>query len=243
MILTNKYGYNETVVRAIRNDSYSRGDSEFSATGLIQPARIRVLSLRHEHEIEVDVDDEVFKLFGHLGHSILDRAGDALNAVTEKRFFGTIEGTKISAQIDSLSLVNDKLTDWKFTTVFGFKKGTPPKPEWCNQLNIQLELLRMNGMDAKDLEIVGLLRDWRPAEASRDPNYPTKIASHKIPMAPREHTQTYIKKRIKAHREAEVTLPDCTVEEHWHWRRCQGYCQVSKYCTQFQQHQKKESIL
>lgn len=235
MKLTNKFNYNETVVRAIRNDSYSKGDSEFSATGLIQPARIRVLTERHKEEIETDVDDEVFKLYGHLGHSLLERAGDILYSVTEKRLFGEVEGTRISAQIDSLSLVNETLTDWKFTSVYGFKKGTPPKPEWVSQLNIQLELLRMNGMDAKHLEIVGLLRDWRPSEAARDARYPTKIATHPIPMATREQTQSYIKRRISEHRHAEEILPQCTEGEHWSWKRCQGYCEVSKFCAQYQQ--------
>lgn len=235
MKFTNKYNYNETVVRAIRADFYNKGDSEFSATGLIQPARIRVLTEHFKEQIETDVDDEVFKFYGQFGHSILERACDPLNSITEKRFFGEIAGTKISAQIDSLSLVNDKLTDWKFTTVFGFMKGTAPKAEWINQLNIQLELLRMNGLDAKELEIIGFLRDWRPGEAVRNLKYPTKIASHNIPMHPREHTQSYIRRRIKEHREAEINLPLCTSEENWKGKRCNGYCQVSKFCSQKQQ--------
>lgn len=236
MKLTNKFNYHETVVRAIRNDTYSRGDSEFSATGLIQPARIRVLTERHKEEIESDVDDEVFKLYGHMGHSLLERAGEhgSLNHLTEERFFGEVDGVRISAQIDSLSLDGGCLTDWKFTTVYGFMRGEKPKPEWVWQMNIQLELLRQNHMDAKELKIVGLLRDWRPGEAANNPDYPTKISTHTIPMLTREKTREYISYRIKLHKEAEIDLPKCTDKENWSRRRCRNYCQVSRFCVQYQ---------
>lgn len=233
MKLTNKFGYHEVVVRAIRNDTYSKGDSEFSATGLIQPARIRALSLRHADELESDVDDEVFKLYGHLGHSILERSGDQIGALTEKRLFAEIADTKISAQIDSLSLIDGTLTDWKFTTVFGFMKGTKPKDEWVWQLNIQHYLLQKNGFDnIKKLEIVGLLRDWRPAESKKNPDYPKKVASHNIPFFPQEFIEEYIAGRIAKHRESDQTLPRCTPDENWRGNRCKGYCPVSNFCDQ-----------
>jgi hypothetical protein len=233
MKFTNKNKYNETIVRAIQNDTYSKGDSEFSCTGLIGPARIRVLTEKHKEEIVTDIDDEIFKLYGQVGHSLLERAGDSLKNVVEKRLFAEFDGVKISAQIDSLSLVNGILTDWKFTSVYGFMRGVAPKMEWVYQLNIQLELLRLNGLDADELQIVGILRDWRPGEAFKRPDYPSKIATHQIPVYPREMIQDYIRSRIKAHRDAEKELPLCTEAEHWEKKRCRNYCAVSQFCTQF----------
>jgi len=235
MKLTNRLEYPESVVKAVRNDSYNKGDCDFSCTELIGPARIRVLTKAFYDQLETDVDDELFKLYGQIGHGLIERAGDSLTHVVEKRLFGEINGTRISAQIDSLSLVDGVLTDWKFTTVYGFKSGTPPKPEWVAQLNIQLELLRMNGMDASKLQICGILRDWRPAESKREKGYPNKIGIHAIPMWTRAQATAFIVARIKAHTEAFKTLPQCTPDEHWGGNRCAGYCAVSKHCDQYKQ--------
>ena len=237
MRLSNKYGYPEAVLKAVEADGYTKGDSEFSATGLLQPPRIRVLQQKHESEISVDIDERLFALYGQLGHALLERAGISLgNRIIEKRFFGEVSGVRISAQIDALVLQEDgTLQDYKFTSVYGFKKGQEPKWEYRAQMNIQLELMRQNALDAKRMQIIGLLRDWRPGEAKKDKNYPNKIAIHEIPIEPREKTIQFIKDRIKAHKDAEVTLPDCSEHDHWGWRRCEGgYCPVTKFCKQFQ---------
>lgn len=235
MEVTNKFGYPDEIISAIKNDPYDKGDSEFSATGLIAPARQRVLRERHKHELSTDADDEVFKLFGQIGHLLLERSGrGALDAVTERRFFTTVADTRVSAQIDSLSLKDGVLKDWKYTSVYGFMEGKKPKWEWSAQMNIQLELLRRNGFDANRLEIWGVLRDWRPREAAGNKKYPNKVACHEIEIVPREKTVKYIESRIMAHRAAEKELPYCTPKENWNGKRCEGYCDVNRFCKQYQ---------
>lgn len=244
MKLTNKYGYPQALERAIMADPYNRGDSEFSATSLLKPARISALEALHKDELTADIDERMFILYGQIVHVILERSGLALGkAVVEKRFFGTIDDVKISAQIDTLSLDADgTLTDFKFTSVFGFKPYAPIKEEYVQQLNIQLELLRQNGLDAKKLQICGLLRDWRPGEAKKG-NYPNKVATINIPIWPRDKTIKYISGRIKEHRAAVNVLPDCSATDHWGWKRCQDYCQVAKFCTQYQNYKKQKGEL
>lgn len=254
--MTNKHGYPLAVVRAIENDPYSRGDSEFSATSIIEPPRKAALCEKHREEIdkETDVDDRIFILYGQLGHSLLERAGRGIGSkhLVEERFFGEIEGTKISAQIDSFELEEDgTLVDYKVTTVYGFKKVDrkkqviKPKKDWIKQMNIQLELLRQNGLDAKKMKIWGLLRDWRPAEWRKESaNYPNKVHCHDIPIAPRARTIAYIAAQIKAHRDAKKTLPLCSDEDRWaseydSFNRCHNYCEAKNYCTQYQERNKK----
>lgn len=239
--LSNRYNYPSAIVRAIENDTYSRGDSEFSATGLIAPARIRVLTEFHKDDIEIDVDDQIFILQGHAMHAVLERAGQCLGHNVEKRYFADFDGTVVSSQIDSLE--NDILTDWKNTSVFGFTKNKAPKYEYVAQMNIQLEILRRNGLDVKKLQIGAILRDWRPGEAAKDRTYPKKVHIQEIPIKPREATVEYINSRIKAHRDAETNLPQCTSEEHWAWRRCAGYCNVAKFCNQYKIHKGEINVL
>lgn len=243
---TNKFEYPLAVVMAVLNDTYDRGDCEFSATGLLEPPRIRVLKERHKDEITLDIDDRVFILYGKMGHSILEMAGRGIGkGHVETRYFGDVGGTRISAQIDSLDLEEDgTLTDYKFTTVYGFKDNAKPKDDWIKQMNIQLELLRQNGLDAKRLRIWGMLRDWRPRESMdarfKGKKYPSKIDYHEIPMADRPRTVAMIQRTIDAHHEAKVTLPECTSDENWNGNRCSGYCDVSEFCEQYQRKKAKK---
>lgn len=280
MAITNNSNLPVALVKAIQNDPYDRGDSDFTATQLIKPARITALEARHRHEIEEDAEDGLYRLYGQVAHGILERANMA--DLAEKRFFSTftVDGIdyKVSAQMDTLSITDGTLSDFKFTTSWGFKKNSPPKPEWVAQLNMQLELLRRNGMDASQLQIIGLLRDWQIRDAANDENYPQKpVATLAIPIWSRAQTVAWIEMRIAEHVKARAALPECSAEERWAkpdmWAvvkgrrainggvqfsqqlaesicsknagtrvefrpgvstRCESYCSVSKFCSQYQ---------
>ena len=74
MKLTNEYGAPDEIVKAIQNDSYTKGGADFSVTELIKPPQIRRLWSEHEEDISVDVNDEMFKLLGTAVHGLLDSA-------------------------------------------------------------------------------------------------------------------------------------------------------------------------
>jgi hypothetical protein len=44
----------------VHNDSYSKGASTMSVTGLLAPPRIRLLKEEHDSEISVDVSNEIW---------------------------------------------------------------------------------------------------------------------------------------------------------------------------------------
>jgi hypothetical protein len=219
MKVTNRFGLPDALVRAVAADPYSKGACEFSVTELLAPARQRALTETYKEEMTEDVADRLFSLYGQIAHLILERANVA--DLAEKRFFATVAGARISGQLDSLHLdetgAGVTLTDWKFTSAAGFYAGKEPKPEWVAQLNFQLELLRQNGLDAKTLQIGGLLRDYSKAAAERSKDYPeAPVVLMPIPLWPREKTIAVMQERINAHREArEGMLPACTSEERW----------------------------
>ncbi|MGE3756893.1 MAG: hypothetical protein AB7H97_04015 [Pseudobdellovibrionaceae bacterium] len=214
MNFTNKNGFPDAIVKALKNDSYNRGECDYSVTQLLSPPRIEVLKARHRHEVEEDAEDALYRLYGQVAHGIIERANE--NDLAETRFFGKFGEKTISAQIDTLSLANGTLTDFKFSTVWKFKANTPPDPNWVAQLNVQLELLRMNGLDAKALQIVGLIRDYRISEARDYEHYPkAPIVTVPIEVWPRERTQSFINLRIALHESAKMSLPECSADERW----------------------------
>lgn len=215
MKLTNKNKFPEAIYNAIKSDSYTKGEkTDFSCTELLQPPRIRSLKKKHWKDLEEDVEDRLWSLYGQITHSILERANET--NLVEKRFYGEFDGFKVSAQIDSLIIENSSLVDYKFSTAYKFKNNQPVPEEWTQQLNIQLEILRQNGIDAGSIEIVGLIRDFSKMQALRDRDYPrSPIVRVPVEIWPREKTQAFIKHRISLHKMAEAQLPLCSDEERW----------------------------
>lgn len=222
MKLTNNSNLPEALLKAIENDPYDAGDSDYTATSLIRPVQMGALEDRYAEQITEDVEDGLYRLYGQVAHTILERAN--LTDLAERRFFGlfTVNGKdfKVSAQLDTLSVTNGTLSDFKFTTAWGFKKSSPPKFDWMAQLNIQLELMRRNGFDASKLQIIGLIRDWQIRDSKTNPDYPqAPVATHDIPIWSREQTVAFIEMRIAEHEKARLTpdqmLPECSFEERF----------------------------
>ena len=99
MKITNKDNLPEIYVRAVKADNYSRGDSKYSITDLLKPPRILQLERRHDDDITVDVKDLHFIASGKGFHAVMESAGQD-NALVEERLFETLDGVKISGQID-----------------------------------------------------------------------------------------------------------------------------------------------
>lgn len=205
MIITNKAGLPDALVRAVNNDGYSRGKSDISVTQLIDSPMVRHLRNEHREEIEEDVADRIWSLMGQSIHSILERAN--LSGLVEQRIFATINGKIISGQFDHLD--NEILSDYKMTSVWSVIYG---KTSWGQQLNVLDYLCSLKGLQVAKLQIIAILRDWQHSKTS-DPDYPqTQVVTIPIERWTRERQLEYIEQRLRAHFEAE---PSCSDEERW----------------------------
>src|SRR5262252_3843809 len=174
MKLTNNANLPSPLVKAISNDSYDRGQCDFTVTELLVPPRARALTQQHWDEIEEDASDLIWRLLGQIGHSILERAADP--AYSEHRFFGKIAGKIVSGRAD---LHFDggyyHLWDYKFTSVYTAKNGM--RPEWEQQVNM-LRWLAMNQSKGRIKHhvdkgsICAIYRDWSKPKAAREQGYP-----------------------------------------------------------------------
>src|SRR3546814_2141867 len=61
---TNRLNLPASIVNAVSNDPYTRGNAHISITGLIGPARKRQLEIRHADEITEDAADRIWSLLG-----------------------------------------------------------------------------------------------------------------------------------------------------------------------------------
>tara|TARA_R100001086_G_scaffold186439_2_gene104553 strand:+ start:3062 stop:3913 length:852 start_codon:yes stop_codon:yes gene_type:complete len=209
MILTNKYGAPDAVIKAVEDDSYSMGDADFSVTGLIQPPQIARLRKEHEDKISEDVRDQIWKLVGTGVHEVLAKNNPG---TVEKRFFAAHPyGVRISGAIDLLE-DNGAVTDYKVTSVYTLQNAL--KADWEAQLNIYAWLLRQNDIKATSLTIVGIARDWMRSRSNRQVEYPqSPIVSIPVPMWLPDVQDEYVNSRVTIHT-AEDTVP-CTNSERW----------------------------
>ena len=221
MKITNTTNLPDALVQAITNDPYPAGKTgDISATRLIDAPRIRVLTKRHNHEIEEDASDRIWALFGQAVHAILERGHTVFEpAIAERRLFAEAEGWQVSGQFDRLGLLEGGvLQDYKTTSVWSVIHGA--KPEWENQLNVLAWLARRNKIDVARLEIVALLRDWSRSKARAGGNYPShQVKVLPVPMWSDAEATDYVKNRVRRHQSAEYLpdddLPPCTPAERW----------------------------
>ena len=210
MKITNKYKLPLPLVQAVVHDPYSKGDSDFSVTGLLAPPRLSVLQKKHDKQITQDVTDMLWSLLGQIGHAVLQKG--AHGDIVEKRFFAELMGYKISGQVDYG--IDKTIHDFKFVSIFVTKNGA--KPEWVKQLNCYRWLCAQNGIQIDKLQITAIYRDWRKNEAGRDPSYPQSHAqSFDLPVWSLPATEQFIKDRLAMHVAARKKLPLCSAEDRW----------------------------
>ena len=226
MKYTNKHNIPQEIINAVHNDNYSRGKATISATGLLQPPRIRLLAQEHYDKLTIDVSDEIWKLLGQSVHTILERANEnSEDIITEQRMFATVNDWTVSGQTDSIDVKSNTLKDYKVTSVWSIVSAlNEGKVEWEQQLNIYAYLYKQTtGKTIDQLNIIAIARDWNKNQYLRSGgDYPpSPITVLNIDLWSDEEQEAFIKQRVSIHQEAEVDylindkLPLCTDEERW----------------------------
>lgn len=219
MIVTNKYGLPEPLLRFARNDKYSKGRADYSVTELISPPQLALLKRRHGKDAAVDASDMIWQLLGTAVHSVLETGGR--DEITEERLYSTVYGAVVSGAMDIQKHgAGLHIIDWKVTSVFS---AMSEKPEWEYQLNCYAYLVeKEKKTPVRKLSICAIMRDWRGYEARTKRGYPPRPAMMiDIPLWDFEEREEFLRSRIKLHTEAEMhhdlgeDLPPCTNEEMW----------------------------
>lgn len=215
-MLTNRMKLPRSIVAAVTNDPYTKGNSNISVTALIQPPYQR--KLRESVEVVEDVSDRIWSLLGQSVHNVLERAypEGATDAVVEERLFSEVNGWIVSGQMDVLE--NNVLNDFKVTSVWSAKG----KKEWEQQLNLLAALCAREydkTGDAKYIvhsaQIIAIYRDWVQSKAKFDNgDYPdSQVGVIPIKLWSRDEQEAYLLERVKAHQAAEPE--PCTDEDRW----------------------------
>jgi hypothetical protein len=219
--LTNKFNIPQTFVNVLERPTYTKGKAHLSVTQLINSPKIVALTQKFDADLEQDVSDMVWSIFGTAIHGVLEHGKDESHIV-EERLHATLDGWRISGAIDLQIKDDDGLSirDYKTTSAWGVMNE---KVEWEQQLNIYAWLVEtVKKTPIIDIGIVAIIRDWSRRDAAKNENYPpAPVKEIPIRLWTYEEQTTYIKHRIGLHSacefamETDEDLPLCTPEEMW----------------------------
>lgn len=236
MKFTNKHDLPEGIVNAVKNDMYDKGEAKYSATELTSPPQLNRLRKLYWHELQVDVAEEIWKLFGSAVHYILEQgskskvqlnteAKNINDVITEKRLYATMGGIKIGGKPDWYNPLKFLVQDYKVTQVYKVLKGD--LKDWTDQANMYAWLFDENGLQLDKYQIVTILKDWKSSEYERqkDEGYPpTQVKVIDIPLMDSLSRARFVLDRVEMHEKvASITnveelykVSPCTDEERWH---------------------------
>ena len=221
MILTNKFNIPQTFVNVIKRPTYSKGRANLSVTQLINSPKIVALTQTHQDELEEDVADMVWSLFGSAVHTVLEHGKDD-NHIVEARLHAELDGWHISGAIDLQIETPEgvQIRDYKTTSAWATMNE---KAEWEQQLNIYAWLVeKVRKVKVLDLGIVAIVRDWSRRDAANREGYPeAPIKELPIKLWSYEDREAFVLDRIAQHSACEFametgdSLPPCTPEQMW----------------------------
>ena len=221
MKLTNRYNLPQTFVNVLNRPTYTKGKAHLSATEIINSPRIVQLRKMHWDNLEEDVSDKVWAIFGTAIHAVLELGKDD-HHIIEQRLHANVDGWDISGAIDLQRLEDDGIivADYKTTGAWAVMNE---KSDWEQQLNIYAWLVeKVKKVPVKKVEIIAIIRDWNRRDAQTREGYPeAPIKVIDVPLWSFEKREDFIKERIHLHSnalfaaETSETLPECSPSEMW----------------------------
>ena len=229
MQYTNKFNMPSVFVDLINYLTYdlSEGDPKrIGVTTLINPPRIRVLTVRHWKELTEDTSDQLWRILGSAVHWVVEKVkpkGDSLliesTRVMEQKLEIKIDDFTVVGKLDLYEKIPKSIEDLKITSVWSFQLGD--KEDWDKQLNIYAWLLRKNNIEVNKAFINAILRDWRKSEVFKYENYPKiPFVRKEIDLWSFEEQDNFVNERLMIYKDAlaiekDEDLPLCTPEERW----------------------------
>ena len=218
MKITNKLNLPDMLQRAVEKD-YQYRDKRYSITSLLDPDRVLMLKRRHNDEIEQDVSECIWMLFGTVTHYVLETGIECReNEYVEEHLEYTFpSGYTLSGIIDH---VEDYIDDYKTTSVWTVIYGSNNE-HWKKQLQMGAYLhYKEHGNWINKGRIIAILKDFNKKDSLLKDNYPKlPVQVINFDLGTPEEVEEWIVKRFKRieylEKLSDLDLPLCTPEERF----------------------------
>lgn len=220
MQITNTLGLPDPFVSAVTNE-YTHTPKRYSVTALLKGTREAILQRRHDEEIQQDVADMAWLIFGTAVHSVLENAQETDTQLKENKIIVPMpNGYEVSGIFDLYDDATGTVTDYKTASVW--KVIFNDWEDYRKQTLAYCWLLRQIGFEARRGEVVALLKDHSKSKAEHEADYP-QYPIYRIGWDFSDADITGMGEFLEAKMreiEAAEQLPDdqlplCTKEERW----------------------------
>ncbi|MBQ1793698.1 MAG: hypothetical protein II006_03490 [Peptostreptococcaceae bacterium] len=216
MKITNKLNLPDMLVRAAQKE-YTYQDKRYSITSMFESDRALMLKRRHNDEIEQDIAESIWMLWGSVVHYALETGIECReNEYVEEHLEHTFEnGYTLSGIIDH---VEDFIDDYKTTSVWTVIFGSNNE-HWKKQLQMGAYLhYKEHGNWINKGRIIAILKDWNKRDVKDNyPKLPVEVIE--FDLGTPEEIEKWILDRFKRIEELEkmsdLDLPLCTDEERF----------------------------
>jgi len=217
--ITNKTGLPQSFV-SMAQEEYELPVNEYRVTSLLKGIRETVLEKRHSTEIEQDVSDMIWLLFGTAVHSVLEHQDEGKDEFKETRLKLPIGDRVLSGQFDLYNAATKTITDYKTCSVWKVVFGD--YTDWKRQMLIYAYMLRDAGFEVQQGEIIAMMKDHSKRDAKVKQDYPQlpvrKITFHFTEQDFSDIEQFLKDKFVEIAKVEELPdseLPVCTLEERF----------------------------
>ena len=220
MKITNKYGLPQPFVDAVTRN-YEYKEKRYSVTSILKGLRENLLTRKYANDIEQDVAESIWLIFGTAVHKVLEESNDDENLLKELKLEWKLEnGYTLSGIIDLYDTKQKEVIDYKTGSIWKVKFD-----DWSDyrkQLLYYAVLLKKNGYECNKGKNVMLLKDHSKREAKISSDYPefpvyTKeytFTSDELEQAEQEIIEIF--KQIESLENAlDSELPLCSNEQRW----------------------------
>jgi hypothetical protein len=192
----------------------------YRVTSLLKGIRETILEKRHADEIEQDVSDMIWLLFGTATHGILENQQEQGHEIKESRVSIDFGEYTLSGKFDLYDANAKKITDYKTCSVWKVIFGD--YSDWRRQLLIYAYMMRQIGFEVNSGEIVAIMKDHskRDAKFKADyPKLPVQVIKFEFTLEDFAEIESWLIDKFDEIRRCEELpddeLPLCTPEERY----------------------------
>jgi len=192
----------------------------YSATALLKGVREAILEKRHANEIEQDVSDMIWLLFGKAVHLILENQQEEEHEIKETKLTVEFGEYTLSGVFDLYNEKEKKITDYKTCSVWKVIFGD--FTDWKRQLLIYAYMMRQIGFEVNSGEIVAIMKDHSKRDAKYKADYPklpVQVIKFEFTLEDFVEIESWLIDKFDEIRRCEQLpddeLPLCTPEERY----------------------------
>lgn len=202
----------------VHASQYSSGGADYSVTTLLNPPRVVHLQKRHGNEKTINYAALMPSFIGTGVHEYVESClRKSKGYDLERRLFMDVAERKVSGAFDIYA--DNQI--WDIKTCKTWKLVFDPEAiEWTEQQNCYAHMLRAEGCEVKQLNIIAIYLDWLYGKNERDRSYPpSPVCEYQLNLWSDRMVHAFMVDKVETMKEFEETpdneLPVCSQEERF----------------------------